>query len=221
MFALAGLFVSALMHSEFCWGLFEGVLRGGSAPQAILQFPDFGSRFADKKQKLKTNKPNQPRAMCRGGVAAGASALVFFYFLKALFYIPCNTGGESAGLIGHCFAVAIQCLSIHLPPPGWCDLGVQLAFFTVTTRRLCSSFKPNHISYFTLEGFYNFLFTLLKTVFKSFEMRDFFLFLAAFNIIAICVWGLMAGRCKSGGLQRDRPGFFFVFGVETGRDEDL
>lgn len=29
MFALAGLFVSALMHSEFCWGLFGGVLRGG------------------------------------------------------------------------------------------------------------------------------------------------------------------------------------------------
>lgn len=145
----------------------------------------------------------------------------FFYFLKALFYIPCNTGGESAGLIGHCFAVAIQCLSIHLPPPGWCDLGVQLAFFTVTTRRLCSSFKPNHISYFTLEGFYEFLFTLLKTVFKSFEMRDSFLFLAAFNIIAICVWGLMAGRCRSRGLQRDRPGFFFVLGFETGRDEDL
>lgn len=143
------------------------------------------------------------RRRCRRRLRPG-----FFYFLKALFYIPCNTGGESAGLIGHCFAVAIQCLSIHLPPPGWCDLGVQLAFFTVTTRRLCSSFKPNHISYFTLEGFYNFLFTLLKTVFKSFEMRDFFLFLAAFNIIAICVWGLMAGRCKSGGLQRDRPGCF-------------
>lgn len=42
-FALAGLFVSALMHSEFCRVLFGGFLRGGSAPQAILQFPDFGS----------------------------------------------------------------------------------------------------------------------------------------------------------------------------------
>lgn len=48
-----------------------------------------------------------------------------------------------------------------------------------------------------LEGFYRFLFTLLKIVFKSFGTTDFFFpFLAAFNIIADCVWGT-AGHCFS------------------------
>ena len=46
-----------------------------------------------------------------------------------------------------------------------------------------------------LEGFYRFLFTLLKMVFKSFGTRDFFFFpfLAAFNIIA----NLCLGDCWS------------------------
>lgn len=46
-----------------------------------------------------------------------------------------------------------------------------------------------------LEGFYRFLFTLLKIVFKSFGTRIvlFFSFLAAFNIIA----NLCLGDCWS------------------------
>lgn len=179
MFALAGLFVSALMHSEFCWGLFGGVLRGGVPLKPFCSSQTLVPGLLTRSKNWKRINPTN-QGPCVAGASPQAPPPWFFYFLKALFYIPCNTGGESAGLIGHCFAVAIQCLSIHLPPPGWCDLGVQLAFFTVTTRRLCSSFKPNHISYFTLEGFYEFLFTLLKTVFKSFEMRDFFSFPGSF-----------------------------------------
>lgn len=39
MFALAGLFVSALMHSEFCWGLFGGVFEGGERPSSDSAVP--------------------------------------------------------------------------------------------------------------------------------------------------------------------------------------
>lgn len=37
-------------------------------------------------------------------------------------------------------------------------------------------------------------------------MRD-FSFLAAFNIIAICVWGLLVESCKLRCLQQNRTGF--------------
>lgn len=48
-------------------------------------------------------------------------------------------------------------------------------FFTVNQQGdFALHLNQNHISYFTLEGFYRFLFTLLKTVFKSFGTRDVF-----------------------------------------------
>lgn len=80
----------------FCLG---GFLRGGErTPQAILQFPDFGSSFADEKQNKKTLKKGHVlrRCLCR-------CLHLVFYLLKALFYIPCNTDGNNAGLIGSIF----------------------------------------------------------------------------------------------------------------------
>lgn len=53
-----------------------------------------------------------------------------------------------------------------------------------------------------LEGFYRFLFTLLKIVFKSFGTTDFFFpFLAAFNIANLCLgdcWSLFLTVANEG-----------------------